>query len=209
MTLRAIAVLALLAVSGAAVWSHEPATGIWVGRCRIERDDIFLFLRLQPGAALVQCPALGVQESVSVTQNDGEHLALSFQTPRGAVRLACTNRGDEMVGTAECAESAGACTLRPRREMDAAAWGLVRGNYRLGERIILIGGFEGTGYRFLSDGDLRTRLTPVGPHEFLSDDLRTVRFELDKQGAADAASSAGRARRPRGRCASSCTRKSR
>src|SRR5262249_34250200 len=34
------------------------------------------------------------------------------------------------------------------------------------------------------DGDLRAQIMPVGPHEFLSEDLRTIQFEVDDGGAA-------------------------
>jgi hypothetical protein len=79
--------------------------------------------------------------------------------------------------------------------MDAATFAPLRGNYQLGpDHVVFIGDYETTQYRFLSDGDLRVRITPVGALEFLADDLRTVRFEVDKGGVVVAAilSGAGR-----------------
>jgi dienelactone hydrolase len=182
-----IAWLLLIAVA-APTRSDEPAsdrvTGVWVGYCRINREDVFVLVSLRPDSAsttaMVQSPVLGMQGSAPVAQNDGTHLGLSFPTSRGTVRLSCNMRDGALVGTAECAGSTGDCSLRRRIDIDAKEFNGLRGNYQLGpDHVLLIDSFEGTNYRFLSDGDLRARLTPVGPREFLGDDLRTVRFELD------------------------------
>jgi dienelactone hydrolase len=72
--------------------------------------------------------------------------------------------------------------------MDAATLAALQGNYQLGpDRVVFIGSYAASPYRFLSDGDLRVRITPVGPSEFLADDLRTIRFELGEGGTAVAA----------------------
>jgi dienelactone hydrolase len=205
-------VLVVLVVFCQAARPDQPATsglaGIWVGRCRVDGKDVFVLLRLKRDGghttALVHSPALGIQRAEAEVQDDGGPLAFSFQAPSGTVRLTCALRDEELVGTAESGRLTGPCAFRRRHEMDAAAFAALRGNYELGpDHVVFIGGYEGTQYRFLSDGDLRVRITPVGQREFLADDLRTIGFEVDGSGAAVAAivSQAGQKprRAPRGR----------
>jgi fermentation-respiration switch protein FrsA (DUF1100 family) len=177
-------------LSGVAQAGEQPAgklNGIWVGKCRIDGSDVFLLLRLKNEAgrvmALVQSPPLGVRTSDFSAEEGGGRLVVSFRAGSRTVRLTCEIHEAELVGTAECEDSTGPCILRRRYDMDAAAFDPMRGNYQLGpERVIFIGGYESLNYRFMTDGDLRVRLTPVGPREFLADDLRTIRFELDENG---------------------------
>src|SRR5262249_27249087 len=69
-----------------------------------------------------------------------------------------------------------------------ATFDALRGNYQLaGDRAVFVGRYATANYLFLADGDLRVEIMPVGPREFLSDDLRTIRFESDEGGAVVAA----------------------
>jgi len=196
MVLRSSCVLVVLVIFCQAVMADEPMSssinGVWVGRCRIDAKDVFVLLRLKGDAgkatALAQSPALGVQGSASDVHVDGERLALSLQAPKGPVRLICEIRDGELVGSVECEGSTGPCAFRRRHEMEPATFKQIQGNYQLDpEHVILVGGYETTPYRFLCDGDLRVRIIAVGRSEFLTDDLRTVRFEVDENGMAVAA----------------------
>jgi dienelactone hydrolase len=79
--------------------------------------------------------------------------------------------------------------LRRRQAMDAVTFDAFQGDYTLApERLLFVGRYETADYFYLVDGDLRVEIMPVGPDEFLADDLRTVRFERDPHGAVVAAS---------------------
>jgi dienelactone hydrolase len=68
--------------------------------------------------------------------------------------------------------------------MDAATLDAVHGNYQLTpDHVVFICGRHDGGKRlFLADGDLWVEIVPVGPHEFLTEDLRTIRFEVENGG---------------------------
>jgi dienelactone hydrolase len=206
MRLRSALVLVLLALSCQAAQAEAPPTsgleGFWVGRCQIDGKDTFLLLRLKHEAgrttALVQSFALGLVTTVSDVQADGGRVALSFQAPQGTVRLTCDLREEHLVGTAEYNASSGPCALRRAYKMDAATFDTFRGDYQLSpDQVIFAGHFASINYRFLSDGDLRVRITPVGPREFLADDLRTIHFELDEAGKVVAANISQPGQQPR------------
>jgi dienelactone hydrolase len=125
---------------------------------------------------------------VSDVQADAGRLALSFQAPEGAVRLSCELREEELAGTAEYRGLTGRCSFRRRQATDAATFDVFRGDYELGpDHIVFVGRYDTANYLFLADGDRRVELIPVGPREFLADDLRTIRFELDESSAVVAA----------------------
>jgi dienelactone hydrolase len=73
--------------------------------------------------------------------------------------------------------------------MDPAAFDAFRGNYQLApDHVVFIWGGPDWGNRlFMTDDDLRVEIVPIGPHDFLADDLRTIRFEVDASGAVVAA----------------------
>jgi dienelactone hydrolase len=73
--------------------------------------------------------------------------------------------------------------------MDAATFDTFRGDYQLApDHVFFICGRYDWGDRmFLAEGDLRIEIVPTGPREFLADDLRTIRFEVDENGAVVAA----------------------
>src|SRR5262249_11200724 len=164
----------------------------WVGPCQLDGKDAFVLLRLQRNAGratgLAYSPPLGMRTPVSDVEVDGNRLALSFQTPEGTVRLTCDIRGDKLEGTAEYRGSKGGCAFRRRQPMDAASFDAFRGDYQLApDHVVFIGRFNTARYLFLSDGNLRVEIMPVGPREFLADDLRTITFEIDEGGRVAAA----------------------
>jgi pimeloyl-ACP methyl ester carboxylesterase len=138
-----------------------------------------------PTTAVVQSAALGVQGPASDVHVDGVRLALSLRTARGTIRFEAAMQGGELVGTTAGDGWTGNCAFRRRHDMNATTFAAFRGNYQVGpDRVIFIGGYETIPYQFLCDGDRRIRIVAVGPREFLADDLRTVRFEVDDGGTA-------------------------
>jgi dienelactone hydrolase len=163
--------------------------GSWVGRCAIGGQDVFVRLNLQVDAGRITGTAfshrLGIRDaSVSGGPAGDGRAALSFVTPGGGVRLTCEVRDDRLEGAAECGGSTGGCSFGRRRTMDAAAFDAFRGDYQLdADRVLFVCGRHDYGESlFLVDGDLRAGIAPTGPREFLADDLRTLRFEVDDAG---------------------------
>jgi hypothetical protein len=168
--------------------------GIWVGRCRIADADVFVRLRLRNASDGIRGDAfsrlLGIRgAAVSDGRADGNQVALAFPTPEGTVRLSCTLGEDALEGTAEYRGASGPCAFRRRYEMGQATFDAFRGDYEFApDRVLFVGGGHEWGNRlFLVDGERRLELTAVGPREFLADDLRTLRFEAEANGAVVAA----------------------
>jgi pimeloyl-ACP methyl ester carboxylesterase len=172
------------------VLTAKPATAdplaTWVGSCRIDGRDVFVRLHLRDAAGRTTGFAfsrpLGIRNApLADVQTDADQLAGSFQIPHGTVRLSCTIRDDKLVGTAEFGGESGACSFRRRQDMDAAAFDAFAGDYQLTpDHVVFIGRYATPNYLFLAEGDRRIEIVPVGPREFLADDLRTVTFEIDE-----------------------------
>jgi dienelactone hydrolase len=178
--------------------------GAWAGQCRIGGKDVFLRLRLQGDGRRLKGAALSRElavrgAAISGARDENSRLNLSFPSPGGEVRLSCDlSPDDRLAGTAEFAGAKGPCLLRRRRPLDAASFDRFRGDYRLdADRVIFVGRYESANYLFLADGDVRNELVPVGPDEFLADDLRTVRFETGPGDEVVAAAVAEPGREPR------------
>lgn len=178
------ALAALVAVSAMGAESSESAIeGTWVGQCEIDGQPRFLRLKLQPARAdwsgTVEVRTLGIgAEPVSEARASGEHFAFSFRGPDGPVRLSGTLAEGVFEGTAESGKKEGRFSLRKRYPIDAADFDRLIGNYELApDSIALVGRWDTVDYMFLAEGDLRIEIVPVGPREFVSDDLRTIRFE--------------------------------
>src|SRR5262249_21988032 len=126
---------------------------------------------------------------VSGSTADAGRLTLSFATPEGAVRLSCALRGDRLEGTAERGGMNGVCAFWRRQVVDAAEFDAFRGHYQLApdREVFSWGRYEWGEGMFLTDGDLRVQILPIGPREFLAEDLRTIRFEVDESGTVGAA----------------------
>jgi dienelactone hydrolase len=190
--------MTVLLLLGPRVRADEPANadphGLWVGHCQVGGKDVFVRLQLRDedgrtGGTAFSRP-LGIRNApVSAVPADAGKLGLSFDTPGGTVRLSCELRDGRLEGTAECGGLTGACAFRRRQDMSAAAFDAFRGDYQLApDRVAFVWGRYDYGEAmFLADGDLRVQLLPVGPREFLAEDLRTIRFEVDESGAAVAA----------------------
>jgi fermentation-respiration switch protein FrsA (DUF1100 family) len=175
-----------------AVAAVEPA-GNWVGRCRIDSADVFVRLGLKSEGAGLRGAAssrkLGARNApLADIHFDGSELVFGFETPRGAVRLSCRVSENTLGGTAAYGGSSGPCTFRRLYKLEKTAFEVFRGDFQLGsDRVLFVwGGNEWGDHLFLAEGDVRMELTPVGPREFLADDLRTVTFELDSAGKAAA-----------------------
>jgi hypothetical protein len=178
--------------------------GVWVGHCHVGGKDVFVRLQLRDeagrtGGTAFSRPLRIRNAPVSGAPGDAGRLGVSFPAPEGTVRLSCELREGRLEGTAECGGSVGTCAFRRRQEMDAATFDAFRGDYQLApDRVLFVCGRHDWGDRlFLVDDDLRVDLVPVGPREFLTDDLRTIEFEVNESGAVVAAvvSQAGQERR--------------
>jgi dienelactone hydrolase len=167
--------------------------GVWVGSCQIDGIDVFVVLRLQrstnpiTGAAFSR--RLGIRgAALSEGQLDGNRLALSFATPQRTIHLDGVIHNDELTGTVIAEGSSGPCAFRRRLAMDASSFDAFQGDYQLSpDHVVFIGRFDTAQYFFLVDGDVRLDIMPVGPDEFLVDDLRALHFERDKSGSVIAA----------------------
>src|SRR5262249_22060589 len=154
----------------------------WVGRCAVNGQDVFVRLRVHNQAngvtGTVFSRRLGVRNAASSNvQIAGTRFSLSFATPDGAVQLDCERHEDELTGAATSGGAKGRCAFRRRRAMDAA-FDAFQGDYQLTpDRVLFVGRYETANYFYLVDGDLRVEIMPVGPREFLTDDLRTIQFE--------------------------------
>jgi dienelactone hydrolase len=189
--LRSCCALLVLIVCGRVAGAQGPE-GTWVGRCRIGTEDVLVRLHLQRDGTRIRGMAfsrrLGIRVPVTDAETDGSKVQLSFSTRKGAVRLACEIRDGKLEGTAEHGGSSGPCAFRRRHGMNVATFDAFRGNYQLArDRVVYVGRFDTANYFFLADGDLRVEIMPVGPRAFLTDDLRTIEFQLDKAGEATAA----------------------
>jgi pimeloyl-ACP methyl ester carboxylesterase len=178
--------------------------GVWVGHCHVGGKDVFVRLQLRDEGGRTGGTAfsrlLGIRNApVSGAPADAGRLDVSFPTRDGTVRLSCELREGRLEGTAECGGSTGHCAFRRRQEMDAATFDAFRGDYQLAaDRVALVCGHFDWGDRmFLDDGELRVEIVPTGPREFLADDLRTIRFEVDESGAVVAAAIARPGEEPR------------
>jgi dienelactone hydrolase len=199
--LRSSCVLLVLILLAPRAGANGPSdidlSGLWVGRCRVGGKDVFLAMRLRAAAGRVTGGAFsrllglaGVRNApVSGARSDLGRVELSFPTPQGTLGLSCELRDGRLEGTAERGGATGPCSFARREEMNAAAFAAFRGDYQLApDRVLYICGlFEYGNQMFLVDGDLRLQIFPTGPREFLADDLRTIRFEVDKSGTAVAA----------------------
>jgi hypothetical protein len=170
------------------------AYGLWVGKCHVGGQDVFVRLQLQDEGGRMGGTAFSRQLRIRIAPVSGAaagagRLALSFDTPGGAVRLSCELRGDRLEGTVERGGATGACAFRRQRAMDAVAFDAFRGDYQLApDRVVFVWGrYEWGEAMFLTDGDLRVQILPTGPRDFLADDLRTIRFEVDPNGTVVAA----------------------
>jgi dienelactone hydrolase len=167
--------------------------GTWVGRCVVNGNDVFVRLRIDrqgnriSGAAYSR--ALGIRRAPALSvQSAGSRLSLSFRTPEGVLQVDCERHEDELSGTGTIGGSHGRCAFRRRQAMDEASFDAFQGDYALTpDHIVFVGRYETANELYLVDGDLRVAIMPVGPSEFLSDDLRTIRFERDDDGSVVAA----------------------
>ncbi len=178
--------------------------GVWVGSCDIDHQAVFLRVRLLRGSGRVtgaaQVRSLGVRAApLEQMHAEDNRLAFSFQTPSGPVRLQGQLTGTLISGTVEFGESRGRFLLRRRYDMDAATFDSLTGNYELDpDNAVLIarsGTVEDT--MFIAEGDRRLAIVPIGPREFLSDDLRAINFEVDPNGRATAAIFTGLGQSPK------------
>jgi dienelactone hydrolase len=194
--LRSSCVLVVLVLLVPPAGANGPAdtdpSGLWVGRCQVAGKDVFLRLQLRVEAGGTTGTAfsrlLGIRNA-PVSSTRAGPLDLSFPTPGGTVALSCELREGRLEGTAEHGGATGPCTFVRLQPMDPARFAAFRGDYQLApDRVVFVCGRYDWGHpMFLVDGDLRVQILPTGPREFLADDLRTIRFEVEKSGAVVAA----------------------
>jgi dienelactone hydrolase len=194
--LRSSCVLLVLVLFVPPAGANGPAgtdpSGLWVGCCQVGGKDVFLRLQLRTEAGGTTGTAfsrlLGIRNAPVSSTRTGR-LDLSFPTPGGAVTLSCALREGRLEGTAEHGGATGPCTFVRRHPMDPATFAAFRGDYQLApDRVVFVCGLQDRGHpMFLVDGDLLVQIFPTGPREFLADDLRTIRFDVEQSGAVVAA----------------------
>jgi pimeloyl-ACP methyl ester carboxylesterase len=166
--------------------------GSWVGACQIGGKDVFLRVRLETSTAHMAGSAfsrmLDIRNApLAVALAQDGRLFLSFVAPRGPIQLTCEVHENEMKGTITTGASKGPCFFQRRVAMDTSTFDPIQGDYQVSpNHVVFIGRYDIVNYFFLVDGDRRVEIVPVGPHDFLSEDLRHIRVEQDEKGAVSA-----------------------